>query len=154
ARCRSTRDNCRHPPRWPRKLHPSDRTLRSISRMPDKAFPGASSPHNVVSSEFCSFRTAQKLASVGGPHDAHARVLLRKLGFLRATMTFEIDQGAYRLLLQLVLAQRLEINAIESALKNAGALADSQIQEIRLQASKAAEVWSRDGGIDLLGLIG
>jgi len=69
-------------------------------------------------------------------------------------MTFEIDQGAYRLLLQLVLAQRLEINAIESALKNAGALADSQIQEIRLQASKAAEVWSRDGGIDLLGLIG
>jgi len=68
-------------------------------------------------------------------------------------MNFEIDQGAYRLLLQLLLAQRLEINAIESALKNAGALADSQIQEIRRQASKAAEVWSRDGGIDLLGLI-
>jgi hypothetical protein len=70
-----------------------------------------------------------------------------------ATMTFEIDQGAYRLLLQLVLAQRLEINAIESTLKNAGVLADSQIREIRLQASKAAEVWSRDGSIDLLGLI-
>jgi hypothetical protein len=68
-------------------------------------------------------------------------------------MTVEIDQGAYRLLLQLVLAQRLEINAIESALKSAGVLADSQIQEIRLQAFKAAEVWSRDGGIDLLGLI-
>jgi hypothetical protein len=68
-------------------------------------------------------------------------------------MTFEIDQGAYRLLLQLVLAQRLEINAIESALKNVGAVADSQIQEIRLQASKTAEVWSRDGSIDSLGLI-
>jgi hypothetical protein len=67
-------------------------------------------------------------------------------------MTVEIDQGGYRLLLQLVLAQRLEINAIESALKSAGVLADSQIQEIRRQASKAAEVWSRDG-IDLLGLI-
>ena len=51
-----------------------------------------------------------------------------------------------------ILAQRLEINAIESALKSTGVLADSQIQEIRSQASKAAEVWSR-GGIDLLGLI-
>ena len=68
-------------------------------------------------------------------------------------MTFEIDKGAYRLLLQLVLAQRLEINAIESALKGADVLADSQIQEVRLQASKTAEVWSRDTGIDLLGLI-
>jgi hypothetical protein len=68
-------------------------------------------------------------------------------------MTIEIDQGAYRLLLQLVLAQRLEINAIESALKNAGVLADSQIHEIRLQASKTAEVWSRDGSIDVVGLI-
>jgi hypothetical protein len=80
-------------------------------------------------------------------------VSFRKVEYHGATMTFEIDQGAYRLLLQLVLAQRLEINAIESALKNAGALADSQIQEIRLQSAKAAEVWSRDAGIDLLGLI-
>jgi hypothetical protein len=68
-------------------------------------------------------------------------------------MSFEIDEGAYRLLLQYVLAQRLEINAIESALRNAGALADSEIQEIRLQAARTAEVWSRDGEIDLLGLI-
>ena len=51
-----------------------------------------------------------------------------------------------------ILAQRLEINAIESALKSTGILADSQIQEIRLKASKAAEVWSR-GGTDLLELI-
>jgi hypothetical protein len=68
-------------------------------------------------------------------------------------MSFEIDERAYRLLLQYVLAQRLEINAIESALRNVGALADTQIQEIRLQASRTAEVWSRDGGIDLLELI-
>ena len=68
-------------------------------------------------------------------------------------MTVQIDQGAYRLLLQLILAQRLEINAIESALKSAGVLADSQLQEIRLQASKAAEAWSQNAGIDALGLI-
>jgi hypothetical protein len=68
-------------------------------------------------------------------------------------MTVEIDQGAYGLLLQLILAQRLEINAIESALKSAGVLADSQIREIRLQASQTAEAWSRDGSIDVLGLI-
>ena len=68
-------------------------------------------------------------------------------------MTVQIDQGAYRLLLQLILAQRLEINAIESALKSAGVLADSQLQEIRLQASKAAEAWSQNASIDVLGLI-
>jgi len=68
-------------------------------------------------------------------------------------MSVQIDQGAYRLLLQLILAQRLEINAIESALKSAGVLVDSQVQEIRLQASKTAEAWSRDGCIDVLGLI-
>jgi hypothetical protein len=68
-------------------------------------------------------------------------------------MSEEIDQRAYRLLLQLILAQRLEINAIETALKSAGALADSQIREIRLQASKTAEAWSQDGSIDVLGLI-
>lgn len=68
-------------------------------------------------------------------------------------MDFEIDQGAYRLLLELVLAQRLEINVMESALKAAGVLTDSQIQEIRLQASKSAEVWSQDDSIDVLGLI-
>ena len=68
-------------------------------------------------------------------------------------MIIEIDQGDYRLLQQLVLAQRLEMNAIEAALKSAGILADSQIQEIRSQASVAAEVWSRGDGIDLLKLI-
>ena len=68
-------------------------------------------------------------------------------------MTFEIDQGEYRLLLELVLAQRLEINAIESALKDARVLTDAQIQQIRLEASKTAEVWSRDDSIDVLRLI-
>jgi hypothetical protein len=68
-------------------------------------------------------------------------------------MTFEIGEGACRLLLQLVLAQRLEINALESTLKNIRVLADSEIMEIRLQAFKTAEAWSRDGGTDLLGMI-
>jgi len=85
-------------------------------------------------------------------HESKRRCVC-KVEYDGATMTLEIDQAAYRLLLQLVLAQRLEINAIESALKNAGALADSQIQEIRLHATGTAEVWSRDGDLDLLGLI-
>jgi len=34
-----------------------------------------------------------------------------------------------------------------------GVLADSQLQEIRLQASKAAEAWSQNASIDVLGLI-
>ncbi|HWZ32340.1 MAG TPA: hypothetical protein VNX18_13455 [Bryobacteraceae bacterium] len=65
----------------------------------------------------------------------------------------KMDQGAYRLLLELILAQRLEINAIEAALKSAGVLADSQIREIRLTASKAVEAWGRDGSFDLVELI-
>ena len=64
-----------------------------------------------------------------------------------------IDQDRYRLLLQLILAQRLEMNAIEEGLKGSGVLADSQVQEIRLQAWKTAENWSRDDNIDVLALI-
>jgi hypothetical protein len=41
----------------------------------------------------------------------------------------------WRQLLRLLLAQRLEINAIESDLKTAGILTDAQIKEIRTQAS-------------------
>ncbi len=47
----------------------------------------------------------------------------------------------WRLLLRLLLAQRLEINAIESALKGAGILTDAQIREIRTQASDTAKAW-------------
>ena len=52
----------------------------------------------------------------------------------------------WRLLLRFVLAQRLEINAIESALKNSKILTDAQIKEIRKQALQTAKAWSSEGG--------
>ncbi len=57
------------------------------------------------------------------------------------------------MLLKLILAQRLEMNVIESALQNAGVLTKSQIDEIRRQAAKSAEDWSRGGETELLKLI-
>ena len=47
----------------------------------------------------------------------------------------------WRLLLRL-LSQRLEINAIESSLKNANVLTDAQTKEIRAQARDTAMAWS------------
>jgi len=44
----------------------------------------------------------------------------------------------WKSLLRIVLAQRLEMNAIESALKRAGALTDAELKEIRRQASETA----------------
>jgi len=64
-----------------------------------------------------------------------------------------MDPGDYRLLLQLILAQRLELNAIESALKDAKVLTESQAREIRYQAAKTAEAWSRDETVDLTKLL-
>jgi hypothetical protein len=60
----------------------------------------------------------------------------------------------WTLLLRLVLAQRLEMNAMQSALKDAKVLTDSQIREIRVQAAATAAAWSRDDKRDLLALIG
>ena len=60
----------------------------------------------------------------------------------------------WRSLLRLILAQRLEINAIESALKNAKILTDAEIREIRTQASETAKAWSSEDGDDVLKLIG
>jgi hypothetical protein len=60
----------------------------------------------------------------------------------------------WRLLLRYVLAQRLEINAIESALKNYKILTDAQIKEIRKQALQTAQAWSSEEGDDVLKLIG
>jgi hypothetical protein len=57
------------------------------------------------------------------------------------------------MLLRLVLAQRLEINAIESALKRANALSDAEIQAIRTQAMETATAWSSGDGDDVLALI-
>ena len=59
----------------------------------------------------------------------------------------------WRLLLRLVLAQRLEVNAIESALKRARALTDAEIKEIRAQASDTAKAWSSGNDDDVLNLI-
>jgi hypothetical protein len=60
----------------------------------------------------------------------------------------------WRLLLRLLLSQRLELNAIETALKNAQVLTDAQIKEIRRQASQTAKAWSSDDRDDVLKLIG
>jgi hypothetical protein len=59
----------------------------------------------------------------------------------------------WRMLLRLLLSQRLEINAIESALKGARVLTDEQIRAIRIQASDTAKTWSCDPGHDVLTLI-
>jgi hypothetical protein len=64
-----------------------------------------------------------------------------------------VTAGEWRQLLRLVLAQRLEINAIESALKRANALTDVEIREIRTQASETATAWSSDDSDDVLTLI-
>ena len=60
---------------------------------------------------------------------------------------------AWKELLTLLLSQRLEINAIESALKAAGVLTDSQVKEIRTQASDTAKAWSSKDGDDALTLL-
>jgi hypothetical protein len=59
----------------------------------------------------------------------------------------------WRLLLRLVLAQRLEINAIESALKRAKTLTDAEIKAIRKQSSDTATAWSSRDSDDVLTLI-
>lgn len=59
----------------------------------------------------------------------------------------------WKLLLTLVLSQRLEINAIESALKYSRILTDAQIKEIRRQALQTATAWSSDDNDDVLALI-
>jgi hypothetical protein len=64
-----------------------------------------------------------------------------------------VTPAEWRMLLRLVLAQRLEINAIESALKRAGALTDAEIKEIRQQASDTATAWSSNQNDDVLALI-
>lgn len=65
----------------------------------------------------------------------------------------DVTAADWRLLLRLVLAQRLEINAIESALKRAKALTDVEIQEMRAQALETATAWSSGDNDDVLTLI-
>ena len=59
----------------------------------------------------------------------------------------------WRTLLRLLLAQRLELNAIEGALKTAGVLSDPQLSEIRKQAAETATAWSSREDDDVLALI-
>jgi hypothetical protein len=53
-----------------------------------------------------------------------------------------VTSSEWRQLLRFLLFQRLELNAIESALKNANILTEAQIKEIRTQAADTAEAWS------------
>ena len=64
-----------------------------------------------------------------------------------------VTTAEWRLLPRLILAQRLEINAIESALQRSKALTDVEIKEIRTQASETAKAWSSGEGDDVLALI-
>ncbi len=59
----------------------------------------------------------------------------------------------WRELLKILLAQRLEINAVESALRNAGVLTDAQLREIRTQASDTAKAWSSKDSDHVLELL-
>jgi hypothetical protein len=59
----------------------------------------------------------------------------------------------WRSLLRLLLSQRLEINAIESALKDSRILSGAQIKEFRTQASDTAKAWSSNDSDDVLTLI-
>lgn len=60
---------------------------------------------------------------------------------------------AWRELLRLLLAQRLELNALETALKSASILTGGQVQEIRKQAMETAAAWSSQEGDDVLALL-
>jgi len=64
-----------------------------------------------------------------------------------------VTNDEWRQLLRLLLAQRLELNAIETAMKNASILTRDQIREIRTQAADTAAVWSSRETDDVLKLI-
>ena len=64
-----------------------------------------------------------------------------------------VTTGEWRELLTILLSQRLEINALESALKTTSILTDAQIKEIRTRASDTAKAWSSKDGDDVLALL-
>ena len=59
----------------------------------------------------------------------------------------------WRELLTLLLAQRLELNAIANALKTANILSGAQIKEIRQQALDTAKAWSSKESDDVMALL-
>ena len=62
-------------------------------------------------------------------------------------------KAEWRLLLRLLLSQRLELNAIESVLTGAGVLTVEHLKEIRTQAADTARAWSADESHDVLTLL-
>jgi len=64
-----------------------------------------------------------------------------------------VTAGGWRELLTILLSQRLELNAVESALKAARILTDGQIKEIRTQALNTAKAWSSKDSDDVLTLL-
>jgi hypothetical protein len=64
-----------------------------------------------------------------------------------------VTAGEWRQLLTLLLSQRLELNAMESALKNASILTGPQIKAIRTQARDTAQAWSSQESDDVLTLL-
>ena len=64
-----------------------------------------------------------------------------------------VTTDQWKELLRLLLSQRLELNAIESALKSASTLTEAQLQEIRKQATATATAWSSREGDDVLALL-
>ncbi len=65
----------------------------------------------------------------------------------------KVTRQEWRALLTLVLSQRLEINAIESALLRDHALTDAELKRIRTQAASTAKAWGSQEDDDLLALI-
>jgi len=63
-----------------------------------------------------------------------------------------VTNDEWRQLLRLLLAQRLELNAIETAMENASILTREQIREIRTQAGNSAAAWSSHETDDVLKL--
>ena len=68
-------------------------------------------------------------------------------------MEDNVTAAEWKQLLRLVLAQRLEINALGSALKRAKAVTDGELKAIRAQASDTAIAWSSNQSDDVLTLI-
>ncbi|HLK64903.1 MAG TPA: hypothetical protein VKU19_15785 [Bryobacteraceae bacterium] len=64
-----------------------------------------------------------------------------------------VTASEWRQLLTILLAQRLELNAMESALKSAGVLSRDQLKEIRTQAANTATAWSSREGDDVMALL-
>ena len=64
-----------------------------------------------------------------------------------------MEQLELKELVRLVLAQRLEMNAMTSALKEAGILTEWQIREMRKQAADTATAWAADEEGKVLRLI-